>query len=411
MKADLSCYLRCMAVVLVDISSLQIHRTPPAARDPNLCPELPEATTHALLPSASRRNAPASARALLPHLATALAGVTAPFHIIDIEGRRTHAPHIALHEIEPPAKNELIPIAEEVYVLSPERTLFDLCRTNDPVAIAKLMCEFCGLYSISPDTRRLREIARQLPSAYSSSPTKLAAYYNSSGTPRSFVDTHGNPYSWEPCFQRNGSMSTLWKRPPLCSLDDLAAFSNGIGASMGIRAFRKALRLAVSGSGSPAETIAAILMGPNRRLGQEGLPSFLLNRRVPLSGLAREALRQNYCVVDISWPQGSTPMQCCVEIDGASFHDDSLIDPRTLRSVNKDSARRTALAHMGIDVVSIAWSQITDIDQWDATMDVIYRKLGITRPLPSPAFLRRRENLRQQLLLPDICNPSRHGSV
>ncbi len=266
------------------------------------------------------------------------------------------------------------------------------------------MCEFCGLYTIVNMTDRLESALERIPQPEAHGyRTQLSAYYDQNGSTLSFAKQEDQGALWESCIQRNKKASNLWKRPPLCTIDELVGYASTAGGAYGIQKFRRALRFAVPGSGSPAETIAALLMGPERRLGQEGLPAFLMNRRVFLDEIGALSLEQRSCVLDISWPDGSKVREgCCVEIDGAAFHDDSLIDPSKLRSVNKDSARRAALAHMGIEVVSLAWSQLIGLGRWDIAMDLVYEKLGIERPVPSVAFLKKRNKLREKVFAPDI---------
>ncbi len=393
-----------MATILTDISALQFHRTPPAALLMDLhSSDNPEGPARPFTMDVRRRNAPECYKRINAELNGVLAGVTPPFHVIDTDMIRNRTPHLILHSWDPPQSRELIHLSEGLFVTSPEQTLFDLSRTHKPVAVAKLMYEFCGLYTLAPLSQTLQTSASATHNVCPRMGTNLGAFYRANGTPRSFLSHGGSPLAWEPCIQRNGNTSSLWKRPPLCTIDGLASFAAVHEGERGIGTFKQALRYIVPGSGSPAETIAALLLGPERWLGQEGFSNFSLNRRVALSGLARESLGQDVCVVDITWCDGPKVRPgCCIEIDGSAFHDDSLIDPHKLRSVNEDSARRAALAHMGLEVVTLSWSQLVDINRWDTAMDLVYRKLDLYRRPPTCAFLKRRELFRREVFAPGI---------
>lgn len=392
-----------MATILCDISALQFYRTPPWVVGSSSPPKNASETGNALFPSVSRQNATEASIALSSHLHTALAGVSEPFHIIDSSGRFIRTKHITCHRTKTPSKHEIVPLGNGLYVTSPARTILDLAHRYGSVASAKIICEFCGLYTLANETDRLKDALDHTPQPKPQKYQQLTAYYNQNGAPVAFGEQENAGAFWEPCIRRDAKKSGLWKRPPLCTIDELVSYENTVDGVYGIRAFRRALLLAFPGSGSPAETIAGLLIGPKRGLGQEGLPPFLMNRRIYLDELACLALGQRSCVLDISWPDGPSILKgCCVEIDGAAFHDDSLIDPNKLRDTNRDSARRAALAHMGVEVVTLSWSQLADLEQWDIAMDLVYQKLDMRRPAPSAAFLEKRNTLRKDALAQDI---------
>lgn len=373
------------------------------------------------LPQMRRANAPSFIRAINSEYQGALLGVDPPFHIVDPHATRARHKNVAVHSARI-TRDELIPISGSLLVTTPERTILDLCRSNSTGVIAALMCEMCGLYTIAPSTQRLDDAigcmldsqgkarleSRGAPGVAHSPEKSARPWQTSSGGPvfAAFLDVDGARCdysmmhnSWTPCIGRNGRRTSIWKRAPLCSIESLLACANNNAGTAGVQRFRRALRYVVEGSGSPAETICAILMGPNRAIGQEGLPPIQLNRRVILDDISSSALNQSTCVVDITWPDGQRVRRgCCVEVDGAAFHDDSKIDPSKLRGTNTDSARRAALAHMGLEVVTISWSQLENLEQWDTAVDVMYKHLGLTRRPLSAACLIKRQQLHDELL-------------
>ncbi len=418
-----------MATILFGISALEYHCTPPAAIDRadevTACHgDSHDGIVH--LPRSLRKNASDCMLVLDQQLNRSLVGLSEPFHIIDDRAARRCDDSVVFRSAQTIHPDELIPICPGLLVTTPERTLLDLCRDFEAGAVAAVICEMCGLYTIVPETDRLTplldDLARIDPfedsvtatSASSAPKSELSGVKRHTGSAfgtrkrlvSAFLDSDGKRCdyqeiadTWTPCIARNGTRTTLWKRPPLCTLESLIACADANAKATGIQRFRKALRYAVEGSGSPAETICALLMGPDRRLGQEGLPPVLLNRRVTLNDLASDALGSRTCVVDISWQETKEfHPGCCVEVDGAAFHDDSKIDTSKLRSVNNDSVRRAALARCGLEVITVTWSQLADLSQWDIVVDLIYNKLGIKRRPPSKACLTRRERLHKELL-------------
>lgn len=414
-----------MAMILFGISALEWHRTPPGVLD-----AAAEEQPHAGLPDQSehhssqarRSNTPSFIRTIDRERNGTLVGVSPPFHIVDPSATRGRYPDIVVHssQVKP---NELELIAPGLFVTTPERTVLDLCRTNSTGAIAALMCELCGLYTTIPKTDRLDAAIDMLlkqRGEQSSQKTirnreesKTCARLDGNShapTLAAFLDTDGNRCvfpkggdAWFPCIGRDGRRTPLWKRPPLCTIESLIACAELNKGATGIQRFRRALRYVVEGSGSPAETICAILMGLNRNIGQEGLPPIQLNRRINLDELAASSLGRATCVVDILWADGPRIRPgCCVEVDGAAFHDDSKIDPSKLRGTNTDSVRRAALAQMGLDVVTVAWSQLKDLQQWDIVVNHMYKKLGLERRAFDTTSLLKRERLHGELMNADI---------
>lgn len=412
-------------MTLFGISALERHRTPPdifdaSAEEPSHAGQT-DHDEHRPAPT-RRSNTPDFIRTIDRELNGALIGVSPPFHIVDPSATRGRYDNIVVHSSN--AKpSELDLIAPELFVTTPERTILDLCRTHSTGAIAALMCEMCGLYTTIPSTDRLgpavdallkqredqagqqtkrdqKESGGHARSNEGARRPILAAFLDAKGRRCVFPESGD---AWSPCVGRNGKRTSLWKRPPLCTIESLLACAELNKGTTGIQRFRKALQYVVEGSGSPAETICAILMGPNRSLGQEGLPPIQLNRRINLDDLLASSLGQNSCVVDILWADGPRVRPgCCVEVEGATFHDDSKIDPSKLRGTNTDSARRAALAQTGLDVVTIAWSQLEDLEQWDIAVDLMYRNLGIERQAFNTASLLMRKQLHSELMDADI---------
>lgn len=142
-----------------------------------------------------------------------------------------------------------------------------MARDCTPVQLAMVMMECCGLYATCPGTSRMQRAINLLDTTCGLPDTtrQLAAFYGLDGKPLAFTDDHGAPLPWSPCRTRDGTISNLWKRPPLCSIEQLAKFSKSLGPVHGAKTFRRALEMVVAGAASPLEAQAALLMGINRK--------------------------------------------------------------------------------------------------------------------------------------------------
>lgn len=391
-----------MAAIICDISALEYYRTPPQARDLQLSTD---DTLAQHIPSniaRPRANSSDIVFTLHRNICGPLKGISFPVHIATTDNRRFRAPQVKWHDLRRLSPADVIPVSEGLYVTSPARTLFDLARNRTRGAIAKLFMEFLGLYTSVAQRPLISDALAQLGSNCSSegSTTTFASYYDTKGRPIQFADELNETPPWICCDDNGGHANTLWKRAPLCTLDDLVEFAQRMGGAHGIDVFRQAIEMVTPGSGSPLESLVALLLGPSRRRGQEGLPKFCLNRQVSVPRDFTESLHSPVLVPDIGWfAENPRKLLGYCEADGADYHMPK--DVRRRRFYN-DSIRRAALAHICETTVTITYPQVADLQKWDMLLDLIYRMLGLESRKPTVAFLQKRDQLHRELMSPGI---------
>lgn len=402
-----------MDTTLFGISALQFHDTPPLALQrmiPMNAPVRDGATIGSSMPEiAPRSSSPADAHVVQRHLLGALKGVGLPVHLVGNRRSPCRNPHIRWHRLEIPyAPCDLQRIADGLYVTTPLRTLLDIARSMTLVQLLRIIYSWCGLYAVSPATARLRLALEQLVDdglLREGMGRKLFAFHGIDGRRLPLLDEHGAPPAWEPCFDKRGNLSDLWKRPPLIDHVELKRYICRLGACDGVARLRRAAELALPGSASPLETTHALLAHLPRKLGGEGLPRPLLNRQIALSPHAARALGQTLCVGDVTWDDGvGGLLPACTEVDGVAFHEPGgvLRELPTGEHVaaRDDSSRASALESMGFTVISSTFAQMVNVNRWELLMDRIAEALDVERKRQTPAFMRQRARLRDELFGP-----------
>lgn len=400
-----------MDTILCGISALEVLRTPPALMRTTLNAaqlNIPKGRTIRLN---VRSDSPPHVRAVFAELFGSLKGVSLPVHLYAADGRKRCNRRIIWHLPRRPIESsDLIPLADGVYVTAPLRTLEDLAHCLPLSQLLKIAYEFCGLYTIVPDNRRVRfaleEIDQEANDAldsFNARDTRLAAYWDLDGSRMGFADRTGAPLPWVPCRAASGERTSLWKRPPLIYHADLIRHTEGLHNHMSrSRACNRLIRttdLVIPGSASPAETTTAILLCGSRHLGMEGFPRPQLNRRVALSPEAARSIGCPWCVPDLVFKDDRRgKIRFVADFDSMTFHDEvsGLILGRAER--RDDAARRTALQNSEYQLATITHSQIADLNRWRALVTVMARGIGIEMPQETAAFLRQRARLRAELL-------------
>lgn len=392
-----------MDTILHGISALQLLNAPPVARTFDMPIEVVRALPQPVPDIAPRANSTPAARTLKAHLLGELKGVSLPIHIVVTGRAMARSKHIAWHEtrFDYPAE-DLIHIGDGLFVTTPLRTLLDLAPSCSLVGLLRVLFSMCGLYAICPKTTRMEAALTTMAargSISSRASRSISAFYGVDGTPLDMAGAQGGLPAWEPCFDKNGVLTDLWKRPPLITVDELGAWLNGIGPQPGLSRLQRAAGLVMPGSASPAETLFAILSHLPRSLGGEGLERSLLNRRIELNEAGARALGHRTCVGDATWraPDGGV-RKTCIEVEGAAFHETGR--SMTWRNVpaRDDHARANALRASGFDVIPVTWAQMARIDMWEVLMDVVAESLGVRRRGQTAAFMAQRVKLRGEML-------------
>lgn len=399
-----------MATILTDISALSFYRTPPVVRSYQLDSKSIDRTASPIF--TNRRNASPDLRAIESELFGNLKGVSFPVHLTSTTGARCVSSLVAWHRpTDLRLRDEAIQIGDNLYVASPAQVLLDLAAHVPWPQLARIMCELCGLFASCPQTSRTELALDALVHSGSLPPSnrRYSAYYDVRGnarplcSPRSVASSPETVNSWSPSTTKGENAGRFWSRAPLCTPDELVDFSKQVHGTYGSNTFMRAARAVVAGSASPLESTVALMLGGSRKLGQEGMGPFQLNRRFELLSEAREALGASSCVLDMCWPDAhGRLLSTCLEINGAAFHGNERDEQDIRRGVYDDSARTNALDLMGMHVCTVTYRQFAQLDRWDTFLETLYKHLGMKRPMQSAAFLRQRVKLHRELMHPAI---------
>lgn len=175
-------------------------------------------------------------------------------------------------------------------------------------------------------------------------------------------------------------------RTPLTNVARLAAFVAALGSFKGVKNARAAISFLIDGAASPMESVLVALLCAPPRLGGYGLPLPQLNARIELPAVARSMTRSAYFSCDVLWPEA----QLAVEYDSTLFHTGA-------ERIAADSERRNALAHLGIDVVSVTCDQLIDPLRMDRVVRLLRKALSIEFD-PAIDDVRLRASLHHELL-------------
>lgn len=388
-------------VVICDVSAWQYWRTPPQLREGWIDPEalraaLPEGSPDRAVLRPLRSNAREAERLVHERLLGDLKGVSLPVHVmVDEASSRHESDLVAAHRIPKglPAAG-LIDIGNGLKVLSPELAILVQRQARGTLDVAKMMFEACGLFSLAPSNPRIDLVVEDLTSRGlltkdSYRGLGIYGYSNGAGQPLPAVldksDENGD-LLWLPAFDRAGHITSLWKRSPITSTDELARTIKQLGGIKGLPAARQALALVHDGAASPAEVYANLLLCSGAWHGGESWGSPDLNRQIPYTRTASALAHTGFAVADMLWPQA----QADLEIQSETYHADDL-------GFALLSGRRAALESMGYTVSELSYEQMSDLVLFEAVLPALARQLGQTLQPRTPAFLQRRNLLHREL--------------
>ncbi len=174
---------------------------------------------------------------------------------------------------------------------------------------------------------------------------------------------------------------------PLMSRRQLIAFISGAGSAKGMAMAKRAMAFVRDGSRSPMETIVVLLLCLPPRYGGYGLPMPHLNYRVNVFRNARKTSANSYYVCDAFWPEALLDVE----------YDSDLVHTGSAR-ISHDAKRRNGLVSMGITVITVTREQVLDCDEMDKVAHAVAQRLGRRLRLGGKEWIRRRAELRRQLL-------------
>lgn len=322
-----------MEEIICDISAFRYYRTPPSVC--TLFGELPIARDQV-----TRRNL--IKQPFVQHV------LGAPLHVLvddlnECNSAKTIKRHLWTSELPAGAMRE---IEGDGSFTSPEMTLLLMARWLSAPRLALAMYEFCGAFTVYKPKPALAELLKQAGAEH--------------------IDFR---YGWQQVRDSKGNLTSLWKRPPLLSLEKLQRFSRVNAGACGGRTFKRAAGMVAGMTRSPLEAEAALLLSTSRRLGGYGL-KFETNHPIRLTPSARRIYRHDYCEADIyiESPDGSKIVD--IECQGAAVH------AGEAASIS-DANRTTALESMGISVVQITFQDIRSAERLEIIVQHVAAKLGI----------------------------------
>lgn len=174
---------------------------------------------------------------------------------------------------------------------------------------------------------------------------------------------------WERVVDTKGNGTNLWKRAPLLSAADIAAFAKQAAGLRGVKQLRWAAKRMTGQTASPFEVQTSMLISLPRDEGGLGI-DITNNARIPLSEAARSLYDKTCCYADILIESFTDSMGVILECQGRSAHDSEAASL-------SDAERATALTSMGYDVIQLTYDQIKDKKSFDHIAELIHKKAGL----------------------------------
>lgn len=269
---------------------------------------------------------------------------------------------------DPPA-DQLVRVSDTLSVTSPAATLLTLAARLPLPRLIMAVTELVGGFSVYRVPGPLRRLIEELAS-------------------EGLLPRIGQ---WAPSFDRDGSLTDLWTRPPLATCDDIVELARRERGRRGCRKLERAALLSVPGAASPLEARTGMLLGLPGELGGEALSGFEHNAEIELNAPARQLARRATCRCDLFWPATADRKALDLECQSRIHHADE-------RSALSDADRATALQSMDIDVSFVTYGQIGDVARFDALAGAVADRVGGRLPERTDEFLAARAELRAHVL-------------
>lgn len=196
---------------------------------------------------------------------------------------------------------------------------------------------------------------------------------------------------WKRVVDTNGNDTNLWKRSPLLSAADIAAFAKQAAGLRGVKQLRWAAERMTGQTASPFEVQTSMLISLPRDEGGLGI-EITNNALIPLSEAARSLYDKTCCYADILIECATDSMGVILECQGRSAHDSEAASL-------SDAERTTALTSMGYDVIQITYDQIKDKKSFDHIAELIHKKAGLPYTPKTKQERAAEDVLRQELLV------------
>lgn len=288
------------------------------------------------------------------------------------------------------------------FVASPELCFLQLAGSLDPVELALVGFELCGTYRIRTASHGSDAHPPQPAAALSASvearskPTRDAMRAGCA-TRRPRLEEGPDAADMAPRASRPlgqaayrahpSDTEAVFGLPRLTGTKRLEAFLEKASGAYARQRALKALRLVEDGSASPMESILAILLCAPRMIGGYGIEKPLMNARIDIDGRFADPTDALHLRCDFLWPRHDL----CLEYDSDAFHTGP-------ERIAKDSARRNALAHLGLTVVTVTTRQIYRENEMDRIARTILHHVGSCLRQRTYNYQARKSRLRRMLL-------------
>ncbi|MDR2956650.1 MAG: hypothetical protein LBU61_00525 [Coriobacteriales bacterium] len=247
--------------------------------------------------------------------------------------------------------NGFVSVEDEIFVCSPELVFLQLGNVLSLLELIETGYELCGRFAIVSSEEKQDDVASDRPEPDATAQSKLIE-----------------------CQQ-------------LTSVAKLKAFIERMPGQKGRSRCLRALRYIADDSASPMEIKLAMLLCLPYKLGGYGLPLPELNYHVYPGKAVRGSLDRSFYSCDLYWPEH----KLAVEYDSDQFHS-------ATEHIASDSRKRTALAMLGVDVVTVTRTQVRSFVQLENVAKVLAAKMGRQLRMKIPKFSQTRHKLRSQLL-------------
>ena len=254
-------------------------------------------------------------------------------------------------------------------VTSPEFTLLSLATQVSRNQLLMACYEMCGSFAVFKPCERTQQ---QLDEAIS----------------LKFIPPN---CGWERVNDTKGNDTNLWKRTPLLTATDIAAFAKQAAGLRGVKQLRWAAERMMGQTASPFEVQTSMLVSLPRDEGGMGI-NIANNVHIPLSDAARSLYDKTCCYADILIESATDSMGVILECQGRSAHDSEAASLF-------DAERATALTSMGYDVIQITYDQIKEKKSFDHIAGLIHKKAGLPHIPKTKQERIAEDTLRQELLV------------
>lgn len=254
-------------------------------------------------------------------------------------------------------------------VTSPEFTLLNLATQVSRNQLLMACYEMCGSFAVFKPCERTRQ---QLDEAI-------------------LLKLIPPNCGWERVNDVNGRDTNLWKRIPLLSAADIAAFAKQAAGLRGVKQLRWVTERMTGQTASPFEVQTSMLVSLPRDEGGLGV-HIANNVRIPLSEAARSLYDKTCCYADILIESNTDSMGVILECQGRSAHGSEAASL-------SDAERTTALTSMGYDVIQITYEQIKDKKSFDSVAELIHKKAGLPYAPKIKQERTAEDSLRRELLV------------